>query len=210
MKRIGILLVLLVFGFAFVASAQQKDLGELAKKEKERREALEKSGKKVKVLTNEDVDKLKSQLAIESGTSEGEEGQATEEDSASTYTPPEEGQEYIPAPQPEPAPPDQNAEQKKRLDELENEKSEAQKTAEEARATVGAGGLYHSRNTGDQYKKAGEAEKKIEEIDKQIDKTNSQQQQQQAQQPPPPPQEEYVPPPEETTEEPPAEEPPSY
>ncbi len=49
MKRIGILLVLFVFGFTFLASAQQKSLGEVAKKEKERREAIEKSGKKVKV-----------------------------------------------------------------------------------------------------------------------------------------------------------------
>ena len=62
MKRIGMLLLLLVFGFAFVASAEKPTLGELAKKEKARRESLEKSGKKAKVLTNEYVGKIKSQL----------------------------------------------------------------------------------------------------------------------------------------------------
>ena len=206
MKRIGILLVLFVFGFAFLASAQQKNLGEIAKKEKERREALEKSGKKVKVLTNEDVGKLKSQLGMVSGSTEGEEGQPAAEDSS--YTPPVEGEDYVPDQQPEQQPVDPNAEHKKQIEELENQKDEAQKKADDARATVGAGGLWHSHNTGDQYRIAGEAEKKAEELDQRIDKANSgQQQAPQPQQPAPP--EEYVPPPDETTEEPPAEEPPA-
>jgi hypothetical protein len=206
MKRIGILLVLFVFGFAFLASAQQKSLGEIAKKEKERREALEKSGKKVKVLTNEDVGKLKSQLGMVSGSTEGEEGQPAPEDSS--YTPPVEGEDYVPDQQPEQQPVDPNAEHKKQIEELENQKDEAQKKADDARATVGAGGLWHSHNTGDQYRIAGEAEKKVEELDQRIDKANSgQQQAPQPQQPAPP--EEYVPPPDETTEEPPAEEPPA-
>jgi hypothetical protein len=204
MKRIGILLVLFAFGFAFLASAQAKNLGELAKKEKARREALEKSGKKAKVLTNEDVEKIKSQLGMVSGSSEGEEGQATGEDS--TYTPPVEGEDYVPDQQPE-QPVDPNAEHKKQIEDLQNQKDEAQKKADEARATVGAGGLWHSHATGNQYKTAGEAEKKVDDIDNRIDKASSQPQQ--AQQPEQPaPQEEYVPPPDETTEEPPAEEPP--
>src|SRR5262245_56820833 len=103
MKRIAILLVLIVFGFAFVASAQQ-NLGDLAKKEKARREALEKSGKKAKVLTNADVDKIKSQLGMESGTAEGEEAQPVADEST-TYSPPVEGEEYVPDQQPEQAPP---------------------------------------------------------------------------------------------------------
>jgi hypothetical protein len=205
MKRIAILLVLFVFGIAFLASAQQKDLGELAKKEKARREALEKSGKKAKVLTNEDVEKLKSQLAMQSGSAEGEEGQPAAEDSS--YTPPVEGEEYIPDQQPEQTPPDQNTELQKQRTELQNQIDEHKKAAEEARANVGAGGLYHSRNTGDQYKKAGEAEQKIDQLNDKREKLDSGQQQSQEQQQPP--QEEYVPPPEETTEEPPAEEPPS-
>lgn len=204
MKRIGMLLLLFVFGFTFAVSGQQS-LGELAKKEKARREAIEKSGKKVKVLTNEDVANLKAQLAIESGSSE-EEGQTAEE--GTTYTPPQEGEEYVPAPEPEPAPVDPSAERQKQIKELEEQKEQAQKQSEEARGTVGAGGLYHTRNTGDQYKKAGEAEKKIEEINKQIEDLKSNQQQQQPAQPPPPPQEEYTPPEETPSEEPPAEEPP--
>src|SRR6185295_16912869 len=99
MKRIGILLVLFVFGCAFLASAGQPNLAEVAKKEKARREALEKSGKKAKVLTNEDVGKIKTQLGILSGSSEGEEGQATGDNS--TYTPPVEGEDYVPDQQPE-------------------------------------------------------------------------------------------------------------
>ncbi len=208
MKRIGILLVLFVFGFAFLVSAEQKSLGEIAKQEKERREAIQKSGKKVKVLTNEDVGKLKSQLGVLSGSTEGEEGQPPAEDYS--YTPPVEGEDYVPDPQPEQQPVDSTSEQKKQIEDLQNQKDEAQKKADEARATVGAGGLWHSHNTGDQYRIAGEAEKKAEEIDNRIDKTSSQQQQQA--QPPqqPAPQEEYVPPPDEPTEEPPAEEPPSF
>ncbi|MCI0443696.1 hypothetical protein L0152_10810 [bacterium] len=207
MKRIGILLVLFVFGFAFLASAEQKSLGEIAKQEKERREALEKSGKKSKVLTNEDVGKIKSQLGMVSGSTEGEEGQPAEEDSS--YTPPVEGEDYVPDQQPEQQPVDPDSEHKKQIEELENQKDEAQKKADDARATVGAGGLWHSHATGNQYGIATEAEKKAEELDQRIDKANSgQQQAQQPQQPAPPP-EEYVPPPDETTEEPPVEEPPA-
>ncbi len=203
MKRIGMLLLLFVFGFAFAVSGQQ-NLGELAKKEKARREALEKSGKKVKVLTNDDVANLKSQLAIESGSSEAE-GSTAEE--GSTYTPPQEGQDYVPEPEPEPAPVDQTAERQKQISDLENQRDQAQKESDDARGTVGAGGLYHTRNTGDQYRKAREAEKKIEELNKKLEDLNSNQRQAQEPAPAPPP-EEYIPPEETTTEEVPVEEPP--
>lgn len=204
MKRIGMLLLLLVFGFAFFARAAEKpDLGELAKKEKARRETLEKSGKKVKVLTNEDVDKIKSQLGMVSGSEE--QGQAAPDDSS--YTPPVEGEDYVPDQQPEQTPPDQNAEAQKQRTEIQNQIDEHQKAADDARANVGAGGLWHSHATGNQYKTAGEAEKKVDELDKKLDKTSSQQQQA-AQPEQPAPQEEYVPPADESTEEPPADEPP--
>jgi len=204
MKRIGMLLLLLVFGFAFVASAADKpSLGELAKKEKARREALEKSGKKVKVLTNEDVGKIKSQLGMVSGS---EEGQPAPDDSS--YTPPVEGEDYVPDQQPEQTPPDPNAERQKREAEIQNQIDEHQKAADDARANVGAGGLWHSHNTGDQYRKAGEAEKKVDELTDKKDKLDSGQQQ--AQQPPPEqPQEEYVPPADDTTDQAPADEPPA-
>jgi hypothetical protein len=206
MKRIGMLVLLLVFGFAIVASAQKPDLGELAKKEKARREALEKSGKKTKVLTNEDVSKIKSQLGMVSG-SQGEEGQPPPDDS--TYTPPVEGEDYVPAQQPEQTPPDPNSEAQKQRTEIQNQIDEQQKAADDARANVGAGGLWHSHNTGDQYKKAYEAEKKVDELNDKREKIDSGQQQ--SQQPPPeqPAPEEYVPPSDEATEEPPAEEPPA-
>jgi hypothetical protein len=205
MKRIGMLLLLLVFGFAFLASAEKPNLGELAKKEKARREALEKTGKKAKVLTNEDVSKIKSQLGMV-GDSEGQEGEAPADDSS--YTPPVEGEDYVPDQQPEQTPPDQNANAQKQRQELQNQIDEHQKAADDARANVGAGGLWHSHNTGDQYKKAYESEKKVDELTDKKDKLDSGQPQ--AQQPPPeqPAPEEYVPPSDETTEEPPADEPP--
>jgi hypothetical protein len=207
MKRIGMLLLLLAFGFAFVASAAEKpNLGELAKKEKARREALEKSGKKAKVLTNEDVGKIKSQLGMVSG-SEQDQGQAAPDDSS--YTPPVEGEDYVPDQQPEQTPPDQNSEAQKQRTEIQNQIDEHQKAADDARANVGAGGLWHSHNTGDQYKTAYESEKKVDELNEKKEKLNSGQQQQQ-----PPaeqaPAEEYVPPAEDQppADEPPADEPP--
>jgi len=204
MKRIGMLLLLFVFGFAFVASAQKQDLGELAKKEKARREALEKSGKTVKVLTNEDVDKIKSQLGMVSGSEEDQGQQATDD---SSNTPPAEG-EYVPDQQPEQTTPDPNAEAQRQRTELQNQIDEHQKAADDARATVGAGGLWHSHNTGDQYKKAYDSEKKVDELTDKKEKLDSQQQPTRPADEPAPP-EESAAPAEDTTEQPPADEPPA-
>jgi hypothetical protein len=197
MKRMTLLVLLFSFSFAFAVLSE--DLGELAKKEKARRESIDKSGKKAKVFTNQDVENLKSELAIAS--TEGE-NTATED---TTYTPPQEGAEYVPDPEPQPPKSDPAAEQQKRARELEQQKEELEQQAKEARDTVGAGGLYHSRNTGDQYKKAREAEEKQEKVDQQLEKSRTQQATPQST--PPAPVEEYVPPEEQPVqEEPPAEE----
>src|SRR5262249_3833057 len=62
MKKILIVL----FIFAFAGALWSESVTDVAKKEKERRAQLEKEGKKAKVLTNKDVQNLKSRLGIES------------------------------------------------------------------------------------------------------------------------------------------------
>jgi hypothetical protein len=194
----------LLFAVGIAFTVLSEDLGELAKKEKARREAIDKAGKKAKVFTNEDIGRLKSQTAIESTPAEGTAAAPSQDTSdTSYYTPPVEGQEYVspeePVQQADPA-----AERKKQLQELEDKREELEQQAKEARDNVGAGGLWHSRNTGDQYRTAREAEANATKVEKQIDDLESKRNQQ-AQ--PPAPQEpayqEYVPPGEET----PAEEP---
>jgi hypothetical protein len=199
MKRITLLVLL--FSFSFVFAVVSDDLGELSKKEKARREALDKSGKKAKVFTNDDIDKLKSDVAMESKPAEGEgtesapaEGQPDYSQNEYQYNPPVEGQDYVPDPEPEQPATDPLVERNKKLRDLEDQRDELEKKAKDARDNVGAGGLWHSRNTGDQYKAAREAEEKQEKIDQQIDSTKKRQEDPRQIQPPPPPVEEYVPP----------------
>ena len=171
MKRITLLVLL--FSFSFVFAVMSEDLGELAKKEKERREALDKTGKKAKVFTNEDIDNLKSDIAVQATPPEGEAENTPAEDS--TYTPPQEGAEYVPDPEPQKEPGDPVADRQREIRELEEQREELERTIDEARDTVGSGGLYHTRNTGDQYKTAREAESKLEKIDRQIEEKKSKQ-----------------------------------
>jgi hypothetical protein len=204
MKRITLLVLL--FSFSFVFAVMSEDLGELAKKEKARRDALDKSGKKAKVFTNDDIDKLKSEIAMESKSAEGEaesapadEATYTQDESTYTqeeytYNPPVEGEEYVPTPEPPQEQPDPLAERNKKIRDLEEQKEELEQKAKDARDNVGAGGLWHSRNTGDQYRTAREAEQKQEKLDQQIESTRTGQPQQQQVETPPPPAEEYVPP----------------
>jgi hypothetical protein len=199
MKRITLLVLLFSFSIAFAVMSE--DLGELAKKEKARREAIDKSGKKAKVFTNEDIGNLKGQLAMESTEDES----ASTEETDTSYTPPQEGAEYVPAPEPEPQPTNPAEEKQKQLRELEQQKEDLEKQAKEAKDTVGAGGLWHSRNTGDQYRKAREAEQKAERLDQKIDDTRTRQPQGQTPPSEPAVVEEYVPPEEQPVpEEPPA------
>jgi hypothetical protein len=58
--------LLVLFMVLFAATLWSESVTEAAKKEKARREALAKQGKKAKVLTNKDVSTLKSSLGIES------------------------------------------------------------------------------------------------------------------------------------------------
>ena len=83
MKKLLVVLVLLIAGTVF--AQQTQNLGELAKKEKARREALEKQGKKGKVYTKEDLERVKDKLGIEiSGATSPGEG-APEEQAAEPF-----------------------------------------------------------------------------------------------------------------------------
>src|SRR5262245_60403963 len=64
--------LLVLFMVLFAATLWSESVTEVAKKEKARREALAKQGKKAKVLTNKDVANLKSSLGIESTSPSGE------------------------------------------------------------------------------------------------------------------------------------------
>jgi hypothetical protein len=105
-------------------------------------------------------------------SSSSEEGEAASTEDTSYYTPPVEGEEYVSPPEPVQQT-DPNAERQKQIRELEDKKDELEGQAKEARETVGAGGLWHSRNTGDQYRKAREAEAQLQKVDKQINESRS-------------------------------------
>ena len=126
MKRILLLAFLIALGFTLALSAE--DLGALAKKEKARREALAKEGKKAKVLTNQDVADIKSDLAYQS---------------SGTETP---ASEVNPSEQP----PAQSAVDDQ-IKQLQDEREQLQQKAQEGRDTIGKGGLFHTHNVGTQY-----------------------------------------------------------
>src|SRR5262245_9124796 len=72
MKKILVLAILLLAGVAFAQQTQTqntqdkpKNLGELSKKERERREALAKEKKQGKVYTASDIDRVKDKLGME-------------------------------------------------------------------------------------------------------------------------------------------------
>ena len=68
MKKHCFLAFLFVLGFCWMCSGE--NLGELAKKEKARREDLARKGVKSRVYTSQDLADLKAQLAIQPSTAE--------------------------------------------------------------------------------------------------------------------------------------------
>lgn len=183
MKKIGLLLFVFVFGFMMTAHAE--DLGALAKKEKARREAIEKQGKKAKTLTNADVANIKSKLAYENGASDDAAPTAPSDETAADAT-----DQQSPASA-------ELAAQDQKLRDLQSEREHLQQQIDQAKQAVAQGGVFHSANVGSQYQAAGEAQQKMQEVDKQIDEVKKQQQemkqraedekQEQAQQQQPPP-----------------------
>jgi hypothetical protein len=146
MKKIFPVLIVVLLAVCVWA----EDLGELAKKEKARREAIAKEGKKAKVLTNKDVKDIKSSLGIESHTpvEEPEADKSKEEPAAAV-------QEAV----------DQSDAQ---LEELKRQRAELTREVQEASDAIQQSGA-RSRNTGDQYREKRLKEEELRKVEEQIE-----------------------------------------
>ena len=146
MKKIFFVLVAVLFASAVYA----EDLGELAKKEKARREALAKEGKKGKVLTNKDIKDIKSSLGIESHTPVAEEPTEKTTDEPATAV-----QEAV----------DQSNAQ---LEDLKRQKAELTREVQEASDAIQQSGA-RSTNTGEQYREKRLKEEELKKVEEQIE-----------------------------------------
>ena len=150
-----------VFSFLvlFATAVWSEDLSEVAKREKARREALKKQGKKATVLTNEDVKNIKSSLGIE------------------TDTPPVEETTSAPSSGPsEPAAAVQKAieDSGAQLDELKRQKAELTNEIQITSDSLQQGGV-HSSNIGQQYKEKRLKEEELKKVEEKIEKLEKQQ-----------------------------------
>jgi predicted RNase H-like nuclease (RuvC/YqgF family) len=146
MKKMFFVLITVLFA----VSVWAEDLGELAKKEKARREALAKEGKKGKVLTNKDVKDIKSSLGIESHTPVVEE--------------PEQKSKEEPAAAVQEAVDQSNAE----LEELKQQKAELTQQVQEASDAIQQSGA-RSTNTGEQYREKRLKEEELRKVEEKIE-----------------------------------------
>ena len=146
MKKIFLVLIAALFAGAVYA----EDLGEVAKKEKARREALAKEGKKGKVLTNKDIKDIKSSLGIESNTPVVEE--------------PAEKSKEEPAAAVEQAVDQSNSQ----LEELKEQKAELTREVQEASDAIQQRGA-RSTNTGEQYREKRLKEEELKKVEEQIE-----------------------------------------
>jgi hypothetical protein len=137
----------------FAGSVWSEDLGEVAKKEKARREALKKQGKKATVLTNEDVKNIKSSLGIESNTPGVEE--ASSPSSGTASDPAAAVQEAI----------DNSSEQ---LDELKKQKAELTNEIQTTSESMQQGGVQSS-NIGQQYREKRLKEEELKKVEEKIE-----------------------------------------
>lgn len=163
---------LLLFGFVgligLTMTLAAEDLGEVARKEKAKRQSLQEQGKTPKVLTNEDIEKMKSaQNAQENEEAEATEGVAgikDAEDSDSTadlsgavdeVAGSEEASEETPGPTID-----------EQLKELEALKEKAETELKDAEGAIDRGGLFHTYAVGNQFRESREAQGDIKDIDK--------------------------------------------
>lgn len=164
MKKWILFLFILLLGFVFTAAAE--NLGEVAKKEKARREELAKSGKKVTTFTNADVDNLKSTATYEFSGESPDSGETTSQGETGEQPP---AQEIVTSGTETSGTSDVDIE----IEELNRQKEQAEQEEEAARETIGQGGLFHTHNAGNQYQTAREAEKKAEEADQKAAETEA-------------------------------------
>ena len=153
---------LITFGIAilFLASlAAASDLAEAAKKEKKRREALAQQNVKSRVLTNEDVSNLKSNLAMESTGGDEDSKEITAADPSTAED--AKKQEL-----------DQKAETHRA--EIEKLKQEI----EEKRKAAAEGTPYRSRNYGDQARTIREQEELLKGLEEELKQIESEKEEQ--------------------------------
>ncbi len=156
MKRFFIVSLIVLFA----AAVWSEDLAEVAKKEKERREALKKQGKKATVLTNQDVKNIKSSLGIESTLVEGTDSAPVEE----TDSAPSDSAEPAAAAVVKEAIDDSNAS----LEELRQQKAELTKNIQETSDSIQQSGA-HSSNIGERYREKRLKEEELRKVEEQIE-----------------------------------------
>lgn len=159
MKKIAFFAFITMLAVAWLAQATE--VADVAKKERERREAIQKQGKPAKVFTNQDIANIKSTLGFEV-TAEPEQPQVKTLPGIDTSL----GDE--PATAKKEPPPEQqqvNEEEEK----LKEERATLEQQAKDAQQTINQGGGYHTRNIGTQYKLKREAESRIREIDQKLE-----------------------------------------
>jgi hypothetical protein len=138
----------------------------MAKKEKERREALRKEGKIAKVFTNQDIANLKSTLAFEVTRGPEPEGEEADTEGSDSTLPPVTAQV------------DEQAQADEEEERLRAEREALEQQARDAQETINRGGGYHTRNIGSQYKAKREAESRIREIDDELENEEGSEEQQ--------------------------------
>jgi hypothetical protein len=183
---------LLLFGFVgligLTLTLAADDLGELAKKEKAKREALQKEGKTPKVMTNEDIEKMKATENADQSLGENQ-AEGTEEEGATAdsilegmsaevpdSTNEVAGSEFVEEQQQEPSVDEQ-------LRQLQEKKEAAEAQIKDAQEAVDKGGLFHTYAVGNQFREQREADNEIEELDKQIKKLETEKKNQEASKP---------------------------
>jgi hypothetical protein len=157
MKKIALFAFITLLAVAW--TAQSTEVADVAKKERERREAIQKQGKPAKVFTNQDIANLKATLGFEVNAEEPEQPKETTLPGIDTSL----GDEPVKAKKEE-KPPERNEEAEK----LKEERAALEQQAKDAQQTINQGGGYHTRNIGNQYKQKREAESRIREIDQKL------------------------------------------
>jgi len=134
------LVLLFLFSFAICLIGYSDDLATAAKKEKARREALAKEGKKGKTYTDADLERLRPKTE-------------TTPEPVYINTADIEEKEISPL--------------DKQIADLKQERDRVSKELDETRAAI-AKSSYHSTNIGSLYQTARQQEERLKELDKQI------------------------------------------
>jgi hypothetical protein len=157
MKKLALFAFITIFAVAIIAQATE--VVEVAKKEKARREAIQKQGKPAKVFTNQDISNLKATLGFEVLT-EPEQIKDTTLPGIDTFAGEVEQPKRTQPPQ---------QQKNEEVEKLIQEREALEQQAKDAQQTIDQGGGYHTRNIGTQYKLKREAETRIREIDKELE-----------------------------------------